>query len=81
MSLSLQSHLKQQTLLEQLTHFGKVKPEQIISPLQAASTGYRRKARLGVKFVIKKDKMLVGLEKNPAAILPTSAAAWSYTRK
>jgi tRNA/tmRNA/rRNA uracil-C5-methylase (TrmA/RlmC/RlmD family) len=30
------------------------------APLQVEDWGYRRKARLGVRFVAKKDKVLVG---------------------
>ncbi len=57
--------LKQQTLLEQLQHFGNLQPEQLLPPLTAPVWGYRRKARLGVKFVIKKGRVLVGFrEKN-----------------
>lgn len=57
--------LKQEMLLEQLAHFGGVKPEQILPPLTGPVWGYRRKARLGVKFVTKKQRLLVGFrEKN-----------------
>jgi len=52
--------LKQKTLIEQLKHFGNVTPETILPPIFGETLGYRRKARLGVRFVIKKDKMLVG---------------------
>lgn len=69
MSLNLQAELKQKTLLEQLTHFGKVTPKALLLPLQAESTGYRRKARLGAKFVIKKDKMLVGFREKSSRYL------------
>lgn len=51
---------KQQTLLEQLEHFGQVKPANILSPLTGPIWGYRNKARLGVRYVIKKEKVLVG---------------------
>lgn len=51
---------KQKVLLEQLQHIGNVKPETILSPLQGDIWGYRRKARLGVRFVNKKNKLLVG---------------------
>ncbi len=51
---------KQQGLLEQLQHIGHVTPEQILAPITGPIWGYRRKARLGVRFVIKKDKVLVG---------------------
>ena len=46
--------LKQQTMLEQLAHFGGIQPETILLPLTGPVWGYRRKARLGVKYVIKR---------------------------
>lgn len=56
---------KQQVLLDQLKHFGKIQPKEVLSPLTGQTEGYRRKARLGVRYVIKKDKLLVGFrEKN-----------------
>lgn len=40
-------------------------PETIMNPITANTEGYRRKARIGVKFVPKKEKVMVGFrEKN-----------------
>lgn len=69
MSVDMQTRLKEKTLLEQLAHFGKVTPDEVLPPLQAAGTGYRRKARLGVKFVIKKNKLLVGFREKSSRYL------------
>lgn len=69
MSMTTQMMFKQQTLLDQLKHFGKVSPETILAPLSSHNIGYRRKARLGVKFVIKKDKMLVGFREKSSNYL------------
>ena len=69
MSMETQLQLKQQTLLDQLKHFGQVTPTSVIPPLSAASTGYRRKARLGVKYVIKKNKLLVGFREKSSRYL------------
>lgn len=55
-----QVKLKQQTLLDQLKHFGKVIPEEVLPPIMGHPWGYRRKARLGVRYVIKKEKLLIG---------------------
>lgn len=56
---------KQQFLREQLKHFGACEPQTWLAPLQIASYGYRRKARIGVRYVEKKQKVLVGFrEKN-----------------
>lgn len=51
---------KQSVLLQQFEHIGSVKPESLFEPLMGPEWGYRRKARLGVKYVIKKEKVLVG---------------------
>lgn len=51
---------KERVLLEQLQHIGKITPEQVLPPLTGPTTGYRNKARLGVRYVRKKEKMLVG---------------------
>ena len=52
---------KQQILLDQLQHFGKLSaPETLLPPITASPWGYRRKARLSVKFVAKKDRVLIG---------------------
>ncbi len=69
MSMATQIELKQQTLIDQLKHFGKVTAEEIMPVLDAASLGYRRKARLGVKFVIKKDKLMVGFREKSSRYL------------
>ncbi len=51
---------KQSVLMEQLKHIGNVKPKSVIPPLTGPQWAYRRKARLGVKYVEKKGKVLVG---------------------
>jgi len=51
---------KQAVMLEQLTHIGQVTPEVVVEPLRSDVWGYRRKARLGVKYVAKKGRVLVG---------------------
>lgn len=64
-TMEAQIQFKQGVLLEQLKHFGNVVPDSILPPLSGEPWGYRRKARLGVKYVIKKNKLLVGFrEKN-----------------
>jgi len=51
---------KQSVLIEQLQHIGNVQPVQVLPPLTGPEWGYRHKARLGVKYVEKKQKVLVG---------------------
>ncbi len=68
-SLETQVQLKQQALLDQLKHFGKVIPEEILPPIMGQAWGYRRKARLGVRYVIKKEKLLVGFREKASNYL------------
>ena len=49
---------KQNVLLEQFIHLGHVKPEIVLPPLEGPNFAYRHKARLAVKYVIKKEKVL-----------------------
>ncbi len=51
---------KQQVLLENLSLIGSVTPASVIPPLTGPHWGYRRKARLGVRFVAAKGRVLVG---------------------
>ena len=54
-----QVNLKQQSLLDMMAHAG-LEPEQLLSALRGDAWGYRNKARLGVKDVAKKGRVLVG---------------------
>lgn len=60
---------KQKVLIDGLKHIGKVEAEDILPPLTTNPWGYRRKARLGVKFVYKKEKVLVGFRERSAPYL------------
>lgn len=51
---------KQNVLLEFLQHQAGVRPLEILPPIESETWGYRRKARLSVKYVEKKNKVLVG---------------------
>ncbi len=51
---------KQQLFLDQLKHQAGTQPQTLLPALTSAATGYRHKARLGVKFVRAKNKVLVG---------------------
>ena len=48
-----QLRAKQQVLFDNLRHIGKLDPTGVLEPLTASVWGYRRKARLGVKYVPK----------------------------
>lgn len=51
---------KEQVVLENLSHMGQVVPEKILPAISSPTEHYRRKARLGVRYVIKKESLLVG---------------------
>ena len=55
---------KQQVLAENFIRIGKVEPLQWLPPLSDQPWGYRRKGRLSVKWVDKKEKALVGFREN-----------------
>jgi 23S rRNA (uracil1939-C5)-methyltransferase len=55
---------KQRVLLENFERIGQVQPARVLPPLTSAVWGYRRKARLGVKFVAKKQRVLVGFRES-----------------
>ena len=61
-----QIEAKQRVLAENFERIGKVSPHRWLEPLSGEAWGYRRKGRLSVKWVAKKDKALVGFrEDNP----------------
>ncbi|AIT10176.1 23S rRNA methyltransferase [Candidatus Francisella endociliophora] len=71
MSTGAQIEHKQQTLLNQLKYIGNgVQPQNILEPLLTNNTeGYRNKARLGVRYVTKKEKILVGFRERNGRFL------------
>ena len=65
--------LKQQILLDNLQRIGHVHTELILEPLTADHWEYRRKGRLSVRFVEKKQKVVIGFrEKNPRFVADLS---------
>jgi 23S rRNA (uracil1939-C5)-methyltransferase len=61
-----QLEFKQKQLFENLARLGGVEPETVIPPLMGPVWGYRRRARLGVKYVAKKGRVLVGFRERSA---------------
>ncbi|HWS27459.1 MAG TPA: 23S rRNA (uracil(1939)-C(5))-methyltransferase RlmD [Xanthomonadales bacterium] len=55
-----QIEFKQKQLIDSLERIGKVTPQRILPALQRDIWGYRRKARLSVRYVEKKGKALAG---------------------
>jgi 23S rRNA (uracil1939-C5)-methyltransferase len=57
---SAQLAAKQKQLLENLERIGHVRPDTLLAPLGGPVWAYRRRARLGVKHVHKKGRVLAG---------------------
>ncbi len=57
---SAQVAVKARALEDQLWHLAKVKPEVVMSPISGPTWGYRYRARLSVRYVIKKGEVLIG---------------------
>ena len=52
--------VKQRALEDNLAHLGKVKPERVLRPIEGPAWGYRLRARLSVRYVPRKETVLVG---------------------
>ncbi|MDR1888946.1 MAG: 23S rRNA (uracil(1939)-C(5))-methyltransferase RlmD [Zoogloeaceae bacterium] len=69
LAFSAQVAAKQRILEDNLWHIGRVRPEQILPPIQGAAFGYRHKARLGVRKVPKKGGVLVGFHEKRSSYI------------
>lgn len=58
--VSAQVAVKQRVLEDNLWHIGKVRPDNILRPIEGPAWGYRYRARLSVRHVRKKGAVLVG---------------------
>jgi 23S rRNA (uracil1939-C5)-methyltransferase len=58
---------KQRALEDALWHLGKVRPVQVLRPIEGPSWGYRYRARLSVRFVAKKGRVLVGFHERQSS--------------
>ena len=76
--------VKQRVLEDNLWHLGKVKPDNILRPIEGPAWGYRYRARLSVRHVRKKGAVLVGFHERKSQyvadmkechVLPPSVSA------
>jgi len=75
----IQIKYKQQQLLENFKKIGNVQPEALLEPMTGKHWGYRRRARLGAKYVPKKGGMIVGFrERNTSYIQPADKCEVLY---
>ncbi|MEI7456611.1 MAG: 23S rRNA (uracil(1939)-C(5))-methyltransferase RlmD [Nitrosomonadales bacterium] len=65
----VQVAVKQRILEDSLARIGKVKPESILPAIYGQAWGYRERARISAKYVIKKEKMLVGFHEKRSSFV------------
>ena len=60
---------KQRVLEDNLRHIGKVTVGQMLSPIHGPSWGYRRRARMTARYVIKKGGSLIGFHEKKSSFV------------
>jgi 23S rRNA (uracil1939-C5)-methyltransferase len=60
---------KQRVLEDNLRHIGKVKPELVFPAIEGPHWGYRQRARISVRYVTKKDTVLVGFHEKKSSFV------------
>jgi len=58
---------KQRALEDALWHLGKTKAERVLRPIEGPAWGYRYRARLSVRHVVKKGTVLVGFHERKSS--------------
>ena len=66
---SAQVAVKQRALEDGLWHLGKVRPERVLRPIEGPAWGYRDRARLSVRYVVKKGAVLVGFHERKSSFI------------
>jgi 23S rRNA (uracil1939-C5)-methyltransferase len=66
---SAQVAVKQRSLEDNLWHLGKVRPDNLLRPLEGPAWHYRYRARLGVRHVVKKGTVLIGFHERKSRYL------------
>ena len=58
--MGAQVAVKQRVLEDNLLHIGKLKPDNVVRPIEGPAWGYRYRGRLSVRYVRKKGAVLIG---------------------
>ncbi len=61
--------LKQQQLAETLERLARLAPQRWLDPIRSPPWGYRRRARLGVRYVTRKGRVLVGFRERGSNLI------------
>ncbi len=60
---------KQRVLEDNLWHIGKVRADQMLSPIHGPTWGYRRRARMTARYVAKKGGSLIGFHEKKSSFV------------
>lgn len=60
---------KQRVLEDNLARIGKVRPEAMLAPIHGPTWGYRYRARMSARYVVKKSAMLVGFHERRSSFI------------
>ncbi|MFZ2652540.1 MAG: 23S rRNA (uracil(1939)-C(5))-methyltransferase RlmD [Burkholderiaceae bacterium] len=67
--MGAQVAVKQRSLEDALWFIGKVRPGQMLRPIEGPAWGYRYRGRLSVRFVAKKGKVLIGFHERKSSFV------------
>jgi len=67
--LGAQIAVKQRALEDALWHLAKVRPDRVLRPIEGPAWRYRHRARLSVRHVVKKGKVLVGFHERHSSFV------------
>ncbi|WEI19908.1 23S rRNA (uracil(1939)-C(5))-methyltransferase RlmD [Acinetobacter proteolyticus] len=56
--------LKQNVLKSHLQHFAGLQPEQWLDPIRSVKADYRRRARIGVRYIAKQNRLVMGFREH-----------------
>ncbi|MEF9956192.1 MAG: 23S rRNA (uracil(1939)-C(5))-methyltransferase RlmD [Acinetobacter sp.] len=59
-----QIRLKQNVLQSHLQHFAGLQPEQWLVPIRSTKTDYRRRTRIGVRYIGKQNRLVMGFREH-----------------
>ena len=72
LNITNQIQHKQQVFQELLLRQAKLQPQEWLPAISSPAWGYRRKARLGVKYVAKKNRVLIGFREQGGRLITDS---------
>lgn len=77
---SAQVAVKQRVLEDHFAHLGKLRAERLLRPIEGPAWHYRFRARLSVRYVRKKDTVLVGFHERKSQYV-ADISAWCCPRR